>query len=87
MLMCMCMLDKRLQLLLRQDQWKTVLYRAKAANLSVGAVIRRALDQAYSTDEEIKRQRTQAVADIIRIRPHFKGKIDYEKLINSGRER
>lgn len=54
MLMCMCMLNKRVHVLFDKDLWKKLTKSAKAQNLSAGELIRRAvLGQLEKKKEEV----------------------------------
>lgn len=86
MIMLMHMLNKRAVTLFDEELWKQLTYLAHEEGSSVGELVRRAARKVYSEDF-IKKQRAQAIKDIIRIRPKFKGKIDFETWVNSGRER
>lgn len=85
MLMCMCMMNKRTQILLSQDLWENLSELAKERGTSVGNLVREAVQKTYFT--EVKNQRAvKAIDKIFAIRPHFMGRIDYEELINYGRK-
>jgi hypothetical protein len=51
------MLERRLQLLIDEARYRRLVKRAKETNLSVGAVIREAIDRTYP-DEGSARRRT-----------------------------
>lgn len=87
MLMCMCMLDRRTQLLLTQAQWNVLTKKSKIQDASVGELIRRAIDEVYVERENVLASRRKAIERIRKIRPKpYKGIIDYEELINYGRK-
>ena len=48
-------LDRRLQLLIDEPRYRRVAARAKERDMSVGAVIREAIDLAFADDEERRR--------------------------------
>jgi hypothetical protein len=52
---CMHMLEKRLQILLDEDRWKRLSSYAAERNLSVGAVVREALDRAIPASRDKRR--------------------------------
>lgn len=85
MLMCMCMLTKRAQILFDQDLWQKLNSLAKKEKKSVGEVVRVAVKEKYQREQELA-ERARAVDYILEHRPHFKGKIDYKALINEGRK-
>ena len=86
MLMCMCMLNKRAQILFDKDRWNKLTKIAKSQNTSVGDWVRKAVDKEFERIQELE-QRRRVIDDIRRIRPApFKGKIDYKALINYGRK-
>jgi len=86
MLMCMCMLTKRAQILFGNDLWNRIDKLATAKKISAGQLIREAVEKELS-QEEIILQRRQAFEHILKIRPKpVKGKINYKELINYGRE-
>lgn len=52
----MCMLERRFQLLIDEARYGRLARRAKETNLSVGAVIREAIDRAYPDDGSVRRR-------------------------------
>lgn len=83
--MCMCMLTKRTHILLDQSVWEKLVKDAKKKKISVGNLIRQSVEEKYfheNRDREVK----EANEEIKKIRPHFKGRIDYKELINYGRK-
>lgn len=79
------MLTKRTNILLEEDLWKQLERVAHEQNMSVSQFIREAIN--IKLDEKKKLKQTQKAIDEIRkIRPHFKGKLDYKALINYGRK-
>lgn len=85
MLICMCMLTKRAQILFDEEFWQKLVQVAESQKTSVGEVIRRILKEKLGGEVEIEAKK-KTLEEIERIRPHFKGKLDYEALINHGRE-
>lgn len=87
MLMCMCMLTKRAQILFDENLWKQLVKAAEENNVSVAKYVRKTLEEALAEQKMLK-QRRKAIEWTLKHRPKpFKGKIDYEELINYGRER
>lgn len=86
MLMCIHMLTKRTNILLEEDLWKQLEALARAQKMSVSQFIREAIEMKLEENKRLKQTR-KAIEEIRKIRPKpFKGKIDYEALINYGRE-
>lgn len=83
--MCMCMLTKRTNILLEEDIWKQLEKVAREQNMSVGEFIREAIKIKLDEKKQLK-QTQKAIDEIRKIRPHFKGKLDYKALINYGRK-
>lgn len=79
------MLSKRTNILFDEDTWEKLTKRAKTKNRSIGHFVREAVKEKLTEEEEWE-QRRRAIEDIKKIRPHFKGKIDYKSLINYGRK-
>lgn len=79
------MLNYRANILFDPQIWKHLEALAKSKNISVGQLVRDAVDKVYSEDE-IQKMRAKAFEEIMKIRPHFKGKINYKELINYGRK-
>lgn len=83
--MCMCMLNRRIQVLLDKDLRDKVANLAKANKSSVGQIIRETMQARLSKEKELE-QRKSVIESILKHRPKpFKGKIDYKELINAGR--
>lgn len=58
MLMCMCMLNRRLQILIDKDLWNKLSKTSKSQNISVGAYIRRAVNEYFEAHKaEVKENR------------------------------
>ena len=83
--MCMCMLNKRAQILLDKDMWEKLKRHAKRGKVSVSELVREAVKVVYSTNEEIE-QRRQVYEAILKMRSRAKGKVNYKELINYGRK-
>lgn len=80
------MLTKRTNILFDEPLWKNLTRMAKREGTSVGELVRSAVLKTYFRDLQIKRERKQAIEKIESIRVRGKH-IDYEELINYGRER
>ena len=83
--MCMCMLNKRVQLLFEKSEWKKLEKIAKEKDSSVSSLIRQAVTKVY-TSEKVSEQIRKANQTIIALRKVSKEKIDYKELINYGRK-
>lgn len=79
------MLNKRTQILLSQELWENLTRLAQEQKTSAGQLIRRAVEKSYFQKRGNEKTR-RAIEKIMSVRPHFKGRIDYKKLINDGRE-
>lgn len=84
MLMCMCMLTKRAQILFEQEQWKTLMALAADERVSVSELVRKAVDR-MCVEDKILTQRRKAI-EWIRANRVVVGPIDYKELINDGRK-
>lgn len=80
------MLNKRGNILFSDEIWQTLEYLSREKGESISELIRQAVEKIYVQDAILEKRR-KAWEEIKRIRPHFKGKIDYKALINYGRER
>gem|GEM_PF-1720575 len=86
MLMCMCMLNRRVHTLFDKDRWNKLTKIAKSQNTSVGEWVRKAVDDRMDREKELE-QRKRVIDAILKHRPQpFKGIIDYKELINAGRK-
>lgn len=86
MLMCMCMLTKRTNILFDKATWDKLNKLAKAENTSMGKIIRTAIDERWEREKELE-GRKKVIESILKHRPQpFKGRIDYKALINAGRK-
>lgn len=79
------MLTKRTNILLEEDLWRQLKRVAREQNISVSQFIREAIDIKLDEKKQLK-QTQKAIDEIRKIRPHFKGKLDYKALINYGRK-
>lgn len=85
MLIWICMLTKRTQILFDENIWKKLTQLARAQTTSVGQLIREAVKEKYLKEADFVRQR-ETLEEIERIRPRLAQKIDYKALINYGRK-
>ncbi len=84
MLICMCMLTKRTNILFSQRMWQELAALAKKQETSTANLIRNAVAIKYfsaGANERVSR----AYESILKNRKHTAGKIDYKALINDGR--
>lgn len=80
------MLNKRTQVLFSENLWGKLSRLSKAKKISIGQLVREAVEEKYQLEEELKKRR-QAFKSILKIRPKpIKGRIDYKALINEGRK-
>lgn len=79
------MLNIRAQILFDENIWKTLHHLSKTKKTSISSLVRQAVKEAYLKTEDLEKRR-KAIEEIERIRPHFKGKLDYKEMINYGRE-
>lgn len=87
MLMCMCMLTKRAQILFDDREWLMLRTAAQMKGVSIGKLVREAVNRTYQKKLKRSPSVVAALEHIKKIRPEpFKGKIDYEELINYGRK-
>lgn len=86
MLMCIHMLTKRTNILFSEDIWSQLVELAASKKTSVGQLIREAVEDKYDKATELS-ERRELLEEIERIRPHFKGRLDYKALINYGRKK
>ena len=52
--MCMCMLNRRVQILFDKDLWKRLVKFAKSQNISFGELIRRAVGEYLNKQGELQ---------------------------------
>ena len=79
------MLDKRADILLKQDSWDLLNLIAKQKDLSVSELIRQAVYQTY-LDQAQQKKTEQAFNNILALRTETKGKINYRQLVEDGRK-
>lgn len=80
------MLTKRTNILFDDAQWIKLDKLAKKQNISVGELVRQAVDKTYFT-QDLQKQIQNAHETILKVRPKpVKGRIDYKALINYGRK-
>ena len=85
MLIHICMLNKRTNILFDEELWQNMLVLAQAKNKSVGALIRQAVEDVYFSDERAQKC-TDAYQKILVERKVSQSKINYGKLIDYGRK-
>lgn len=83
--MCMCMLNKRAQILFDQSLWQTLVDISDAKEISIGQLVREAVGEKYQK-KHILEQREKAIESTLFNRLVSKKKIDYKELINYGRK-
>ncbi len=87
MLLCMCMLTKRTNILFDHATWNQLATIARARRTSVGVLVRDAVTERYlHGDFERIGRIQQACSSIEKYRKQVKGKLDYKELINYGRK-
>lgn len=87
MLICMCMLNKRTQILFENEFWNQLLALAKTKDTSVGELVRRAVRETYFQEDK-KQKMARAMERIAKIRKTLK-KVTYKEIkemINYGRK-
>lgn len=81
------MLTKRGQILFDRQEWLMLQTIARNEETSVGQLVRAAVNKTYGRKFTRNPQVINALENIKKIRPKpFNGIIDYEELINYGRE-
>lgn len=83
--MCMCMLNVRAQILFDERLWEKLTNLAKIKKTSISKLVREAVEKSYMKEVDME-ERRRSIEEIERIRPHFKGKLDYKAMINYGRK-
>lgn len=78
-------LSKRTNILFSQDTWDRLVKLSNKQSVSVGELIRDAVQGAYFSDE-VMIEKKRAYDAIIKKRPVFRGKINYKALISEGRK-
>lgn len=85
MLLCMCMLNVRAQILFDEALWQILHHLSKAKKTSISNLVRIAVKETYMKTEELETRR-KTIENIMKHRPApAKGRIDYKALINYGR--
>ena len=74
MLICMCMLNKRTQILFDKELWQILVDLAKAKKTSVGELVRAAVREKYE-EEKLLNKRKEAVEAIIAFRKKYGKKL------------
>ena len=70
MLMCICMLIKRTQILFDKELWNTLVGISKRESISVGELVRRAVKEKYEADKLLQKRR-EAVKGILDFRKKY----------------
>ncbi len=79
------MLTKRTNILFDQELWDKLANLAKEKNISIGELVRKAVQKEYSTEDKFKK-RYRAIQRTLDRRLILKGKINYKELIDYGRK-
>ena len=86
MLICMCMLTKRTQILFEPETWQLLQQVSRAKNISTGELIRQSVAKTY-LKKDAKLITKQLLLDIKKLKPKINTKnINYKELINHGRK-
>ena len=88
MLMCMCMLTKRAQILFKPETWQLLQQVSRANNVSTSELIRQSVIKTH-LNKNTKLTNKQLLADIKKTWKSIKNPqkpIDYKALINHGRK-
>ena len=70
MLMCMCMLDKRAQILFDQSLWQTLVDISNIKEVSIGRLVREAVEEKYTKDHNMS-SRVEAINRIIALKKQY----------------
>lgn len=82
------MLDKRTNILLEGEIYNYLAVLAERENVSVGELIRRAIEDVYLTERDrVRREKQEAVETILKLQSGIKvpKRINYKELIEYGR--
>lgn len=71
MLMCMCMLNKRTQILFSQSLWQTLTNLSIAKKVSVGKLVRDAVEKKYTKDQNLS-SRIKAINNLLNLKKQYK---------------
>lgn len=74
MLMCICMLTKRTQILFDTQLWNTLVSIARTSNVSIGELVRTAVREKYEEDNLLQK-RKEAVEEILSFRKKYGKKL------------
>ena len=85
MLMCICMLNKRTNILFDNHLWDLLTSVARRERSSVGEVVRKAVKKVYK-ESNLTERKIKAFDTIRKFRVKQKGTVDYKFLINGGRK-
>lgn len=78
------MLNVRAQILFDETLWETLHRLSKTKKTSISKLVRTAVEEVYMKTKELETRR-KAIEEIERIRPHFKGRLNYKEMVNYGR--
>lgn len=73
MLICMCMLDKKVHILFDNQLWNQIRQLAKEKNMSVGQLVRSAVEEQYGKDNWLVK-RAKAIEEILALKKQYKTK-------------
>lgn len=76
------MLNKRTNILFKEETWDKLTALAQAKDKSVGELVRKAVNEVYFSQFD---QAEEALSEILKIRKIQSKKVDYKKLIDDGR--
>lgn len=71
--MCMCMLNKRIQILFDQSLWQMLTNLSIAKKISVGKLVRDAVGEKYTKDQDLS-SRAKAIDKILVLKKQYKTK-------------
>lgn len=78
MLICICMLTKRTNILFEEKTWKELSKIAENQNTSIGKLVRSAVEEKYLHDSDLQRRR-EAFDRIIKMKEDYKRKNPHPK--------
>lgn len=71
--MCMCMLNKRTQILFDQTLWQTLTNLSVTKKMSIGQLVRNAVEEKYAKDQDIF-SRAEAINKTLMFKKQYKAK-------------
>ncbi len=84
MLMCICMLIRRTNVLFSKEDYRLLSSLAVKKGVSMGELIRKAIRKVYQADQEIE-EKSQLVNSLTSLWKKQKGTINYKRLVEDGR--